>query len=276
MEYVEVEGVRSRVIERGPSAASEAIVYVHGSPGDAADWQGLLDLTGAFARSVAIGMPGYGESDKPADFSYTNVGYGRHIAGALLQLGITRAHLVGHDLGVAWGLAWAASQPGSLASLTLMDLGALPGYRWHRYARLYRQPILGELLLISANYWALNAALGRGTKHGMPREYVNRVLADYNQRGTRRAILRYYRATDLAEDTVKAAESLTAVKPPTLVVWGGGDPYVPVSFAPIQKRYFEGAVVVVLPESGHWPFLDDPDGVANVVVPFLRRQVSTS
>jgi hypothetical protein len=31
---------------------------------------------------------------------------------------------------------------------------------------------------------------------------------------------------------------------------------------------------VILPESGHWPFQDDPGRVAEVVVPFLREQLS--
>jgi pimeloyl-ACP methyl ester carboxylesterase len=33
----------------------------------------------------------------------------------------------------------------------------------------------------------------------------------------------------------------------------------------------EGAQVVIMEGSGHWPFADDPDGVARVVIPFLRQ-----
>jgi pimeloyl-ACP methyl ester carboxylesterase len=30
---------------------------------------------------------------------------------------------------------------------------------------------------------------------------------------------------------------------------------------------------VVLEDSGHWPFADDPEGTAGAVIPFLRAQV---
>jgi pimeloyl-ACP methyl ester carboxylesterase len=55
--------------------------------------------------------------------------------------------------------------------------------------------------------------------------------------------------------------------------WGGGDPYVPARFANLQTRYFPGARVVVLPDSGHWPLVDDPEAVIGAVVPFLRSRV---
>jgi pimeloyl-ACP methyl ester carboxylesterase len=38
-----------------------------------------------------------------------------------------------------------------------------------------------------------------------------------------------------------------------------------------QREVFPDAQVVVLNGSGHWPFGDDPERVAQVVVPFLRR-----
>ena len=51
------------------------------------------------------------------------------LRGVLDTLRIHRAHLVVHDLGGPWGLVWAASSPARLASLTLIGIGALPGYR---------------------------------------------------------------------------------------------------------------------------------------------------
>ena len=63
------------MIEAGPADADEAIVFVHGNPGVAEDWLPLLEPAGAFARAVAIDMPGYGGADKPRDLPYTVPGY---------------------------------------------------------------------------------------------------------------------------------------------------------------------------------------------------------
>jgi pimeloyl-ACP methyl ester carboxylesterase len=86
-------------------------------------------------------------------------------------------------------------------------------------------------------------------------------------------VLRLYRNT---RDTEDAARQITAaLRPldlPALVVWGAHDPYIPVAFAERQRQVFPHAEVKILADSGHWPFADDPDSVAQAVLPFLRRQ----
>jgi hypothetical protein len=72
-------GVRSPVSEAGPAGAREAVVYVHGNPGSRRDFGMLLRRTGAFARSVAFDMPGFGEADKPREFDYSVPGFARRL-----------------------------------------------------------------------------------------------------------------------------------------------------------------------------------------------------
>jgi pimeloyl-ACP methyl ester carboxylesterase len=97
---------------------------------------------------------------------------------------------------------------------------------------------------------------------------------DYD-RGTRRAVLRLYRATRnvgaLADETGATFRRLDV---PALVIWGAADPYVSVAYAERQREFFRRAKVVILERSGHWPFADDPAGVEAVLVPFLRDQMA--
>jgi pimeloyl-ACP methyl ester carboxylesterase len=270
---VRVDGVRSPVLVSGPSAAEAAVVFVHGNPGSGRDWEALMSEVSTFARCVAPDMPGYGDADKPEDFDYTTEGYARHLGGLLDALAVRHAHLVLHDLGGPWGLTWAAARPAALASLSLINIGSLPGYRWHRFARIYRRPLLGEILLATVTRRGLALGLRPGNPRGLPGTFINGVVRQYRDAGTRRAVLRFYRATpDLGAVTERAAASLRNANPPTLVIWGEGDPYVPVRYAEVQRHYFPRAEIVVLPRSGHWPFVDDPEGVANALLPFLREQ----
>lgn len=271
---VAVDGVRSVVTVGGRPGSESAVVFVHGALGSRRDWATLVEEVAAFGRAVAPDMPGYGDADKPESFDYTTQGYARHLGGLLEELGIRRAHLVLHDLGGPWGLAWAAEHPDALASLSLINIGALPGYRWHRYARMYRRRGLGELLLASATPSGMALLLRWGNPRGLPREYTDGIVRQCRVAGTRRAVLRYYRATpDLGSVTERASLALRAANPPTMVIWGAQDPYVPVRFADIQTRFFASAEVVILPESGHWPFIDDREGVAAQLIPFLRAQM---
>jgi len=104
---VSVRGVRSPVLTAGPPDGAEAVVFVHGSPGPADDWRGLLPRAGERGRAIAPDMPGYGRADKPKHFRYSVDGYAGHLAALLDQLGITRAHIVAHDFGGPW--AWRGS-----------------------------------------------------------------------------------------------------------------------------------------------------------------------
>jgi pimeloyl-ACP methyl ester carboxylesterase len=268
-----VDGVSSPVTDIGPRAG-EAVVFVHGNPGSRLDWAELAAATSQFARTVALDMPGYGQAAKPADFDYTVAGYARHLGGALDQLGLSRVHLVLHDFGGAWGLAWAAGHPDRIGSVTLINIGILPGYRWHYLARIWRMPVIGEIVMATATRTGFGLLLNHGNPRGLPKAFIDRMFADFD-RGTRRAVLRLYRATsDLDRLSRIAKDALGGSPLPVLVVWGKHDPYVPVRYAERQREWFPNAEVKVLEDSGHWPFADNPDAVADAVIPFLRRRFS--
>lgn len=270
---VVVAGVRSPVLEAGPADAAEAVVFLHGNPGAGRDWSDLLSRVGGFARAVALDMPGFGRADKPGGFPYTVEGYARHLAGALDLLGVRRAHLVLHDFGGPWGLAWALAHPDHIGSLTLINTGVLVGYHWHAAARIWRTPVLGELFQALATRGGFRRSMARFNPKGLPPAFVDRMYDDYD-RGTKRAVLRLYRATpDPGEAAARLSPPLRALGLPVLVVWGAQDPFIGAEFAERQRVTFPDAEVVPLPESGHWPFADDPEGVAAAVVPFLRRVV---
>jgi pimeloyl-ACP methyl ester carboxylesterase len=268
-----VGGVPTTYVEAGPPDGP-VVVFLHGNPGSADSWAHLIEPVAAFARCICPDMPGFGPGDESTGFDYSLEGYRRHLAALLDQLGVTSAHVVGHDLGGIWGLAWAAEHPDRLASLTLMSIGAMPGYRWHRYARLYRIPVVGELVLRSAYKGAIKRVLAEGSTHEPPDWFVTEVLRQYRNRETQRAVLAFYRGIpDLGARTVEMASALRDRNPPTLVIWGAGDPYVPARFADVQKDFFPRAETFVLPGSGHWPLVDDPEAVTGAIVTFLKRHL---
>jgi pimeloyl-ACP methyl ester carboxylesterase len=147
-------------------------------------------------------------------------------------------------------------------------------YRWHKLARAWRTPVLGELFTAtttrSAFKWLVNRENG---PRELPDAFVDRMFDDLD-RGTKRAILKLYRATgDPAERSARLAAIFREDPTPALVVWGAHDPYIGVEHAERQREAFGQAEVRILPEAGHWPFADDPGGVESAVLPFLRAQL---
>jgi pimeloyl-ACP methyl ester carboxylesterase len=273
---ITVVGVRSPLLAGGPEDVESAVVFVHGNPGSSEDWRALATAVSRHGRVVALDMPGFGHADKPVDFDYTVGGYARHLAAALDTLGIRRAHLVLHNFGGPWGLAWAAAHPDAFASVTLVNVGVMPGYRWHYLAKIWQTPMVGELFMATMTRPGFRLMLKHGNPRGLPRAFVDRMYDDFDQ-GTRRAVLKLYRASrDTETGTRLLAAALRPLDRPALVIWGKHDPYLPVAYAARQREVFPRAQVLVLDDSGHWPFADNPDRVAEIIVPFLRDQLAAT
>jgi pimeloyl-ACP methyl ester carboxylesterase len=271
-----VAGLRSPVLQAGPEDAREAVVFVHGNPGSSTDWSALVEATGAFARAVAFDMPGFGKADKPRSFSYQVSSYAEFIQGALEELAIERAHLVLHDFGGPFGLLWGLQHADAWASVVLINIGIMPGYEWHSMAKRWRTPVLGELLQAWIPRAGWRRAMQRANPKGLPPEFVEKMYDDYD-RATRRAVLALYRATpDPSATAAQLAPAIGAMHKPALVVWGAKDPFIGVEYAERQREFFDVSDVAILPDSGHWPFQDDPRGVQAALLPFLRAQLQAA
>lgn len=267
-----VGGTRTRLIQAGPKDATEAVVFVHGNPGSADDWERLVGAAAeAGQRAVAFDLPDFGETVAPDGFAHDVSSYASFLGEVLKAMEIERVHLVIHDFGGAIGLVWAMAHPDALVSITLIDTGLMPGYRWHGMARVWRTPVAGEALQASATRPLFRFLVSLREPRGLPREFVERMYDHYDRR-TRRAVLELYRATP---DPGGMSESLVELfRPrdlPALVVWGEDDVYLPSSYAYRQREAFPSADVHVLPASGHWPYADAPETVERLLADFLGR-----
>lgn len=270
-------GTRTRLVQAGPTEASEAVVFVHGNPGSADDWERLVGAAGgAGRRALAFDLPDFGETVAPDGFAHDVPGYAAFVEAALAELGVERVHLVLHDFGGPIGLAWAMTHPDALAGIVLIDTGLLPGYRWHFLARVWRTPVVGEVFQATATRGAFRFLVNGQEPRGLPREFVNEMYDHYDRR-TRQAVLKLYRATpDPGAISGSLIELFHPRDIPALVIWGEGDAYLPYSYAYRQREAFPSADVHVLPASGHWPFADAPETVERLLAEFVGVKSSAA
>lgn len=249
---------------RSAPVAGVPVLYLHGVPNSSDQWQPFLERVGGLAPD----LPGFGRSSKRGDLDYSIDGYVGFLERFLAHVGVERFRLVVHDWG-AVGLALAQRMPERVERIVAINVVPfLPGYRWHRIARAWRAPLVGELVMGFAVKWVIRQVSREFTvaPGPAPPELVDAIYRFFDQ-GTQRAILKLFRSASPAA-LADAGTRLAAIRAPALVLWGDHDPYIPAHFADDLAGALGNARVRHLDDASHWPWLDRPS-VIDEVADFL-------
>jgi pimeloyl-ACP methyl ester carboxylesterase len=265
--YVDVDGVRTRVIESGP-ASGNAVVLIHGWGACVYSWDALIPaLAGAGYRAVAFDLPGHGLSDKPVgDAHYTTVALTQFVVSLMRVLDIPRATLAGHSLGAAIALRLALQNPDVVARLVLIS------------------PVgLGRAPLVSPLRWLSPRLVDRITPAIMTRSLyrlILRVAYGERRRPSTRDVEQYWAPTQFDEYAwavrscahafnwePATAEELDRLLTPVLVIGGDHDRLV---FGMVHRaRAIPGARIEVVPGGGHVVVQDSSDQVSAEILRYL-------
>ena len=63
---------------------------------------------------------------------------------------------------------------------------------------------------------------------------------------------------------------------PVLLIWGEGDRMIPAAHVEAARAELPHSQVAILPRSGHFPHLDEPDAFAAVLAAFVRTPGRTA
>jgi pimeloyl-ACP methyl ester carboxylesterase len=239
-------------------------LYVHGVPSNADEWTPFLEQTGG----AALDLPGFGRSEKPMHFDGSIGAYNAFLQAFIAQLGWERFNLVVEDWG-ALALVTAQELHERVNRVVIINsVPLLPGYKWHRLARVWRTPFIGELAM-GLTTKSIAKRLSREARPGnkeLPDEMIESIWEHFDH-GTQRAILKLYRAAP-PKVLEEAGERFAQLTAPTLVIWGEQDPYIPTRFGALYSETIPNARLELLPDAGHWPWLDRPD-VIDMTANFL-------
>jgi pimeloyl-ACP methyl ester carboxylesterase len=232
------------------------VLYLHGVPTHSHDWVPFLEPSGG----IAPDLPGFGRSAKPGDFDYSIRGYDRFLEAFVDQLGLDRFSLVLHDWGSV-GLALAQRFPERVERLVLFSVVPfLPGFRWHRVARAWRTPGIGELLMGATTRW--------GLRRELPAQVADAAWDAFDH-GTQRAILKLYRSAP-PDVLARAGERLGEIRAPALILWPEDDRYIAAEFGPAHADALAGETTLEMVRGGHWPWLENPE-LIDRTADFLKR-----
>jgi pimeloyl-ACP methyl ester carboxylesterase len=275
-----VNGIDVFYREAGPADAP-VLLLPHGYPCSSFQFRNLMPALADRWRTVAPDFPGFGYSATPAGFPYTFDAHAAFLQDFVTTLGLDRYVIWLHDYGSQHGLRLAMARPERVAGLIIQNGDIYEDRHGPKYAPLkefwdnptpegraklaaavsldgFRDEFRGEVPAevaerISPDLWTLSWAQLNTPER---REHLTTLLAD--QRNTRtwfgrqQAYLREHR-------------------PPTLIVWGPEDGYMPAGAAEAYRRDLPDAELHLFDGGGHWLLETHLAEVLDVVRPFLDR-----
>lgn len=269
--FAEVNGVKIHYLAEG---AGEAVILLHGYAETSHMWLPLIAKLAKTRRVIAPDLRGFGQSGKPAA-GYDKKSMAQDIAALAASLGLSRARMCGHDIGLMVAYAYAAQFPAAVERIALMD-AFLPGIgawndvfllrdKWHFnfYGETPLKLVAGRERIYLEHFWNDFAADAKKSVPEADRQFYAQA---YAQPGAMRAGFEVFHAFEQdAKDFAGLAQTKLAM--PMLVL--GGEK-ASGEFLIEQGRLVADKVEgVIVKGAGHWLMEEAPDQVIPKLVEFL-------
>ncbi|WP_043311532.1 alpha/beta fold hydrolase [Pseudomonas sp. ML96] len=279
---LDLDGVEVFYREAGPPDAP-VLLLPHGYPCSSYQFRNLMPLLADRWRLLAPDFPACGYSATPYDFTYDFDGYADFLARFVGHLGVERFALYLHDFGSQIGLRQAISRPQRITALIVQNGDIYEDQLGPRYATLkqffanpseealgtlaeavslagYREEFLNEVepavaARIAPDLWQLHWALTTPLR----KRIALQVIAGLREN---LAWFPHYQAY------------LRQHQPPTLILWGPRDGYMPEGAARAYLRDLPDAELHLFEDGGHWLLETHLQQAAVLIRDFLGRTLS--
>ena len=262
-----VFGGRIMLYRAGPRDA-EAVVLIHGLGSDAAThWSKVVPALARNYQVYALDLPGFGRSDK-GNYLYSPENYLRAIDEVLLARAPRSFTLVGHSMGGAIALAYAAAYPQRVRRLIVADAAGVL-HQWVYIEFLGRAGAKRLTGMDSPWFDSLIRMIGNPAGY-LPRLGLALELAEVRQRLLRGEPAAIAAVALVEHDLSRALRSITA---PTLVIWGSDDKIAPLRTGQAVAGVIPGARLVVIRGVGHEPQQEAPQRFNAILLDELRGRL---
>jgi pimeloyl-ACP methyl ester carboxylesterase len=242
------------------------LVLVHGIGSRWEVWLPVLDTLAAHHDVIAVDLPGFGVSPRPAAGTPAGVPCLCDLLdGFLTQLGVSRPHVAGNSMGGWIGLELA--RRGSVSSVCALSPGGFLSRRDH----FYTVPLLGVQRLAAQataplGPWLFRSPAGRRLGFAGVVAHPERMSQEDAVLGLRGLAEAGWFWATLRELSITSFGEGAAISVPVTIAWGAKDHLLPPHQAATALARIPSASFVSLPDCGHIPMYDNPELVAQVIL----------
>jgi len=268
---LEVDGIKLHYLTAG---YGPAVILLHGYTQTSRMWRPIIPLLAQKFTVIAPDLPGIGDSEIPKDGLDMKTAAIR-IHALATSLGVEKARVVGHDIGLMVAYAYAAQFPTETEKLAVMDT-FVPGIAgWENY---YNNPerwhfrfhgptpealVRGRERTYFEYFWNDFAA---DKTHSIPEADRAAYTAAYARPGRVRAGWAYFAAWP---QTTKDFAPLSQTRLNMPVLSFAGEKASAGVLGQQMKLVAADVTVVVLKGTGHWVLEENPRETTDALMKFL-------
>jgi pimeloyl-ACP methyl ester carboxylesterase len=266
-----IEGKRIHYLTAGQGPF---VLLLHGYTQTSRMWRPLIDKLKDKFTVIAPDLPGIGDSDIPKDGADMKTAAIR-IHALAKSIGVTKARVVGHDIGLMVAYAYAAQFPAEVEKLVVMD-AFLPGVAgwelaynndnlWHFrfHGPTPESLVKGREKIYFAYFWNDLAA---DKKRSLTAADRSAYVTAYSRPGRMRAGWAYFAAwPDTATDFAEMAK--TKLTMPVLSI--AGEKASSAILGPQMKLVATTLTAIDLKDTGHWLMEERPKETMEALIAFL-------
>src|SRR5262245_23069111 len=269
--FADVEGLRLHYLTAGKGPV---VILLHGYTQTGRMWRPLFPRLADKFTVIAPDLPGIGDSGIPKDgFDMKTAAIRIHALAK--SLGVAKARVVGHDIGLMVAYAYAAQFPDEVEKLVVMDafLPGVPGWElaynnpnmWHfRFNGPTPEALVkGREQNYFAYFWNDLAA---DKTRSLPLADREAYVAAYSRPGRMHAGWAYFAAWP---DTAKAFAELAQAQLTMPVLSIAGEKASAAILGPQMQRVATNVKVIELKGTGHWLMEERPKETMDALVDFL-------
>lgn len=269
--FIQLENLKLHYLSIG---AGESILMLHGWPTSSYLWRNVMPELSKNNQVIALDLPGFGQSDKVLEDSFSFNYYDRIIDSFLEKLEISKVHLVVHDLGGPVGLYWATKHPEKIKSLVLLNTLVYPEMSWavKLFMLMTFMPVVKKWLWSSSGIvWAMR--LGVYNKSKLTKDILYNYHIPFSNQEKRKVLLKTVQRLS-PKGFITIAQKLQEFNIPVRLIYGENDKILPDVAKTMErvKKDLPQAEIFSIAKCGHFLHEDEPERLSELLVEFYNSK----
>jgi abhydrolase domain-containing protein 6 len=266
---IDIDNVHFEYLEGGKG---EVLVLLHGFGGNKDNWTRIAKFLTPHFRVIAPDLPGFGESSRDKDATYTYSAQVNRLHKFIEALGVRKFLIGGNSMGGNIAGIYTAKYDGDINTLWLIAPGGIISPQPSELSQMLKSGDRNPLVAGNSEEYDQLLDFVFVKKPTIPGSLKRHLIEEARKnRPLNQKIYKQIKSTD-PKNFVPLEVLLKDNQTKTLILWGDKDRVLHMSGAKKLESVMPNAKIVIMKDVGHVPMIEKPEDSANIFISFLGKK----